>query len=390
MVLISFTQRSSVMGTRSLLVFRWGFICSVLIFSSYANSKAEVYYAGFSYLGKSDTVSQNFPYSHALNQSIDGVTKFDREMYQRLGDLDIDHFELIVGELADIQDENAISLTLALESESTSIEKIGSYYKLLIQLSAQIILFDQSSMKLVSVFPIDVQLVDVINHIPTEEDVISRFDSVFFKPSKVNVFDIFVRKLNEINPEKKYNHHIRVLNTNVAKKVEDQTKNWQAASDLSNRLGISFTRFLSDNQQVSVLPFVKGHAIGNKLAGRYANGDVYMMTIPEPDYAIDVTLTGLKRLVYEKAATGTSYIYATELKMKVYEPYSNTVFYEGKFRNGATKKVPKSQTVIDDWSSYNEAILALMDKLTTVLGKPKKSWFKKHSQAQKISRNLSN
>ena len=348
-----------------------------LLFSLNA-SAMDVYYGGFSYLGASDLIEKSYPYSNSLNTVNRGVSAFDAALVDKIRSVKINNFDLQLGDLADIRDD-AMALTLALESEMTSVEKIGDRYKLLILMSAQILLFDYKSMQVVATYPIDVQFNDSLDHQPTREDILKRYRDIYFGDSKVNILSIFIDRLKQIDPVKKYSNHLKVVNVSVKDNLMTKLGEGVSEDQLIQLMGQNFTRFLSINQSVSVLPFTKGHAIGNKLAGRYANGEVYMMEIPEPDYAIDIALVGLQKKEFSKNSSGTAYIYATQVSFKIYEPLSEEVFYQGKLFNGATKKVPTSQTNVFDWPSYSETLVALFNQLTKEMGDPDKKWFKKHS-----------
>jgi len=342
----------------------------------------DVYYGGFSYLGASNLIEINYPYSSSLNTAENGVSAFDAVLNDRVRSAKINNFNLQLGGLADIRDD-AMAMTLALESEMTSVEKIGDRYKLLILMSAQILLFDYKSMQVVATYPIDVQFNDSLDHMPTRDDILMRYRDIYFGGTKVNILSIFIDRIKKIDPVKKYANYLKVVNVRVKDNLMTKLGEGVSEDQLIQLMGQNFTRFLSVNQSVSVLPFTKGHAIGNKLAGRYANGDVYMMEIPEPDYAIDIALVALKKKEFSKNSSGTAYIYATQANFKFYEPLGGEIFYQGKLFNGATKKVPASQAEIFDWPSYSETLTVLFSQLSQELGNPDRKWFKKHSSNAK-------
>jgi hypothetical protein len=348
------------------------FFCLLLSFNAAA---MDVYYGGFSYLSE----KKDFPYTNSLNIVRGGKSAIDEVLIKKVKLVKIKNFELKLDDLADISDD-VMAMTLALDSEITSVEKIGDQYKLLILLSAQILLFDYKNMQIVATYPIDIQYNDSLDHKPTEEDILESYKEVYFGDSNVNVLSIFIDRIQQIDPKKKYSNHIKIVNVGIKDKLMAKLGNGISQDQLIQLMGQNFTRFLSINQSVSVLPFTKGHAIGQKLAVRYANsGEPQMMEIPEPDYAIDISLVGLKKKEFSKNSSGTAYIYATQAKFKFYEPLSEEIYYQGKLFNAATKKVPTSQSTVMDWPSYSETLIVLFDQVTKAVGKPDKKWFKKHS-----------
>lgn len=357
---------------RALLIFT---LCSISL-SALAES---LFYAGFSYLGDLGGIETEFPYSSRLNEVSKGISSFDYALAQKLKLRPKAQGRLILTDLADIKDETALSVTLALESELTSIEIIEDKYKVLLQVSAQLMVFDYSQMQVVATYPIDVQFIDIVSKMPDREYLINLYERFYFSDSSVNIFDIFLDKLETLKLKKKYSNHLRVVSTSIDDSVKTIIPNDVQHEHIRQMIGQNFTRFLSANQGASVLPYKKGHAVGNKLAGRFSNGDIYMMDIPEPDYSIEITLTGLKKKKYSESPAGTAWIYATQLNFKFYEELSGEVIFEDKLYSASTKTVPVSQATMDDWAAYNETLLVLFDKFTKALTKPKKTWLKKHA-----------
>jgi len=154
---------------------------------------------------------------------------------------------------------------------------------------------------------------------------------------------------------------------------------WQEdPDDFGAFLSQQFGRSLSENQNVPVLPFTKGYAIGNRMSASFAEGEVYSLTLPEPDYAVSLVLEKLVKIEYAKVAAGTSYIYGSYLSVKAEEPLSGRTYLDTTIKNGEVKKVPATQSVVDDWPAYQDSILGLMAKFTAEVDSPSKDWVEKH------------
>lgn len=98
--------------------------------------------------------------------------------------------------------------------------------------------------------------------------------------------------------------------------------------EISQKAGENFTQFLSSNQGITMLPFVKGHAVGNKLAGKFSDGRVYSLELPEPDYAIDIEVTHFVKKIHDTKSAGTSWIYVARGRFRFYEPLSGQNIFE--------------------------------------------------------------
>lgn len=339
-----------------------------------------VYYSGVSYIGTSENIDKRFRYTNKLNQKVAGVYLLDSQLYSRIKKDELP-FTLVSDQLANINDEESLSFTLALQNEAVSIEKIGSQFKILIQLDAELLFFNYRSMTIATNYPVRVQLNEVSDTEPSQADILRLLSLILFETPSDSLFDNAVAKLMNINPAMRAANTIQVVNSNVKDNAlkfaseysEDHRKY------LSEYFAQSLSQQLSSNQQISVLPFIKDHAIGNKLAGRYASGEVFSMQIPDPDYAIDLEVLAFKKQLYSEQVAGKSFIYASQAKFRFYEPLSGKTYFEEKLFNGATKVIPASQSVVDDWLSYQEALIVLFDKFTQQLSQPDKKWLKKHA-----------
>ena len=351
----------------------------------------DVYYAGFSYLGSSEFIDTNLSNSNRINSESGDTAKFDRFFLKKLQSKKFS-FNLITDKQALLGDEEALTLTLALQNEKTSIEKIGSVYKLLIELEGQLLFFDFNTMSIVASFPINTQFIDVTKTRPSEEYIRQQYHRIFLGDSKINFFKVAAERLSTIKPKRHYKNHIQLLNADVAQKAFSKSplQNEKQERRLTEYYAQSFSQLLSSNQEISVLPYTKGQAISNKLAGKYANGEVYALAIPEPDYAIVLSVLAFKKRLFSNQNAGNSYIYAAQAEFKFYEPLSGKIYYQGKLFNGESKVVPASQTEVDDWAAYNDTLKLLFHKVTQQLNSPDKSWFKKHSGNSKDFKSFKN
>jgi hypothetical protein len=115
------------------------------------------------------------------------------------------------------------------------------------------------------------------------------------------------------------------------------------------------------------------------MALAFSNGEIFNLEIPEAAYEIVLTLNGFRKVVRQKKAAGTAWIYAAYIEVQVKEPMSGDVFLNAQFKNGGLKLVPASQTLVDDWPAFQEVLLGLFDKLTKELSEPSSSWAQTYS-----------
>lgn len=344
----------------------------------------DVYFAGYSFLGEDQFIEKNYPYSKALSETKLGEqSQFDQVLNERVQGVKNRSFTLKVGELGKLgpNSPSSLVLSLALDRESVSTERVGDLYKVMVTLSAQALFVDFKSMAIVAAYPAVVRYTDALKQPPTEENIRQIVHDLYLGNLGVNIFDDFVSTLSAIE-----------LNANVANKIQvtaveigDEAKPFLPAylkTDEANAKGFvaqQFSRALSRNQKIPVLPYVKGQAIGNKMSQRFADGTVYNLEIPKPDYGITLTLSKFKKVDYAKTAAGSTYIYGAYLGVKAGIPEFGKVYFDAMLKYGATKVVSAEQQSVEDWPAFEASLLILMDQFTQVLDAPKPDWAESHA-----------
>lgn len=341
----------------------------------------EIYFAGFSYLGDSQYISSSYPFTSAINRKIDGAYYLDRHSLASLKSVRPEFFVMNISELANIDNENQLTMTLAISSETSSVERIGEKYKLWLQVIAQVFVFDFKKMKIVANHPIVVTYSEIYSESPTDVVIEDAFRANFYSENNNGVFSEFARIAATLKPINSLRNTMQVENVFIDEAVRNQLSNSVSERMFAQKTGEMFTQFLSANQKIIMLPFVKGHAIGNKLAGKFSDGKSYMVELPEADFLIDINVTHFVKKLHDSALSGDSWVYAARSHFKFYEPLSKNIIFEESLFNGSTKVVPKSQSIVDDWPAYQETLFVLFDKFTKQISSPNRQWLETHAKS---------
>ena len=353
----------------------------------------DVHFAGFAYVGDDAAGAASYPVTRALeNERAGPVSVLDAALQRHLQGFANPTFTLAFGSLASLEagKGSATVLAFALDRESVSVEQFGAKHKVVAELSAQALFVDFREMAVVATYPIVVQSIDVTDAAPTPDQLAQAVRNLYLGDGKANVFAAFATTLAGVQLNPSIERRVRVVDATIA----DAARALMAAQPgaapgvAEAALAQDFSKFLSANQHIPVLPPAKGQAIGNRMAARFADGKVYNLTIPEADYAIHLRLDELKRIEYASTAAGRSLIYGAYLQVRIDEPLTGKVFFDARLRNGATKVVPASQTSIDDAAAYQDALLALMDKFTTELSDPDPAWAETHAGDRAVAKQM--
>jgi hypothetical protein len=357
-------------------------VTSVLSFAEAVQAATGVSYAGVSYLVEYSKIETQFPYvSKIERESDDGSgSLLEKRLRNVVLNTKASHIDLKVGSLARLDEGSSTVVTLALTRELVTTEKIGNLEKLLVEISALALYFDYETMSIIGSVPMSVQYIDTSETEYSEEQKLSVVKALLMGEMEVDLVDEFANYLSSAIVEATYGATLKVsdvsLSDEVAEKFPEYIGTQQGAKTY---LAQSFSEYLSANQRVLLLPYTKGHAIGNKMAAAFSDGAVFNLTVPEADFEIHLDLRGFKKVLYSENNVGQSWVYGAFTHFTVVEPLSGKIYSEFPFKNGATKIVPKSQQSWEDWPAYQEALLAGYDQLTSSLVSPSKKWVKSHT-----------
>lgn len=353
----------------------------------------DVYFAGVAWLGDAATLDASYPYSRSLNaRSASAVTPLDAAVAERLRGVDFESFTLKFDELGSLGPDSPTALALAfvLDRETVSVETIGDARKILVELSGQALFFDFRESAVVAAFPIVDQYRHAKNSAVTPEDIADIVHQMYFGTEGVNVLADFARTLQTAKLNPNVTRRVQVTDVKYAPALGALLPAHFARDDrgFRNAVAQAFSKYLSSGQGIPVLPYSVGQAIGNRMAGRFSDGSVFDLKIPEPDYAISLDLRNLRKVEFKRTPASTTFVYGAYLHVRAAEPLSNTVFFDATLKNGASKVVPASQTTVDDWPAYQEALLALMEKFSDALRKPDAAWARGHSDDANLAQQM--
>lgn len=344
--------------------------------------KTRFYYAGFSFVGNHADNLRQYPFSTALAEEVgeDGLPILEQALVRRIRQFQRPDLTLVLGELGDYRADSALSLAFAVDWENVAVEKIGDIYKVVIDLHAQLLLFDYSSMKIVGSYPVAIQIRDAVDKEPEDVRLKSMIRALFLgNEYGANIFDEFIGKLSKIPVAETSDRYIRVTDVVLEDKAVSAmpSQTYEDQEMFRTLTAQSFGKFLSENQGVALLPYTKGEAIGSKMALRFQNGDVFNLEIPSPDYAIHLTVRGFKKVLAGKNHAKASWIYGSFVRIRVEQPDFGNVYLDIPFKHVVIKDVPHSQTQVDDWSAFQESLFSFFDQFTSQISSPSGSWLKK-------------
>lgn len=340
-----------------------------------------VQFAGFAYNGAYQDIPIAYPYTKAINvKNGQGIALLNQALMARLRHQHFKGFRFDDSKLGRIHSNNPLALAFVLTRENVSVEHIGSSYKTLVILMGQALFYNEAKREVTADYPIGFQYVDLLHTPPSQSTLQQLVRNLYVGHLSANIFRDFVKRLHTIHLRPQYGHTIRVTDVHIAPLARAPLPPAQKANLLALKSFIAdqFSVDLSAHNHVPVLPYMQGDAIGNVIALRFANGKVFNLKVPKPDYALILTLAGFKKLLYQQGTWGKSWLYGVFVHVKLLEPLSGHVYMSAMVKKGAIKIVPKSQTNVSNWPAYEQTLSSLLDQLSLAVAHPTRHWARIH------------
>ncbi|WP_031484942.1 hypothetical protein [Maridesulfovibrio frigidus] len=345
--------------------------------------KERVLYSGFAFLGEHADIKSQYKYSdqiYNLNNA-EGRPLVEKMLSEIMQKTDSKNIEIITGELGQLDSGEGLAMAIALDWEDVAVETLEEgLIKAVYNLHGQILFFDFIKMEVVASYPFGVRVTDCTSGIPSEEHKLEIFKKLYLSDiAGVNFLDSLCSLLTDAE--------VKSSASNLTFKVEDVVleakanefvvKNFPNDREEAFKIFVAqqFSSFFAKNLKTSILPYTKGKAIGNKMAGRFANGDVFELTVPDGDYPITIAIRGFKKVKLDENGTGESWVYGSYVRLIVESALGDVV--NSKIKNGAVKIVPAGQLTVADSSAFVESLLVLFDKTTKQIEICDSDWLKK-------------
>ena len=347
-----------------------------------ATTKQTVLYAGLAYLANCNEIARTLPFLHqaighgacglqpgvdaAFSRAIDSVTNDRVDLVKHLGDAD---------------SGNALSIVLALDRENVWSTPMRGGIAVAYDVSAQLLTFDFTEKKIVGVFPIHIRYFDFVDQPRSHEEHVSIMRRlVLDQDFTVNLLQEFHALASDITPKMSYGGYLRVRNVDLT----DNTKAYldeQNVNHSAYRTWIAqvLSQALSHKLEMPILPYTAGHAIGAKIAGRFANGTAFALTLPPADYVVDLTVRGMVRKKLDESRSRVAWSFVIGLGVTALEPLSGTTYLEANFQKGKVKVTSNSAGGLDEWGAFGEAAILLAEGVASQIVTKQATWIREHS-----------
>lgn len=363
-------------------------LCCGLLFTLAASSLAasegrqKILYAGLAYMANCAEIALAFRYLHQAigNGACDLEPGVDAIFSRAIDSVTNDRI-VFAKDLGDADSGDALSVVLALDRENVWSTPMRGGFSIAYDVSAQLLTFDFTEKKIVGVFPIHIRYFDFVDEPRSDAEHVSIMrDLVLDQGFPVNLLDEFVGLASRFAPKRSYGGYLRVRLVDLAARAEAYLNERHADHD-AYRTWIAqvVSQALSRGLEMPILPYTTGHAIGGKIAARFANGQAFTFALPPADYVVDLRVRGMvpKKLDETKSRVAWSFVFG--LGVTASEPISGATYLDADFQKGKVKVVSNSHGGVDDWSAFGEAAILLAEDLADQVVKREAAWIREHS-----------
>ena len=367
-----------------------GAIAFASVFSVTAYAQVpQVVLAGVAYSGDAQTIAARFPYSLRYEQTLKaaGETPYAK-VRQSIALAAPTNLEVLTAQIDELKGrDQALVVSLVVNSETVSIEQFGQLRKLFVMIRGQALFFDFKSMAVVRAYPISFAYIDTFDRPPTEEEIMTRVRQVYEGTSaKPGLYARFAGTLAKATLPTQVPRYLQVsrvsLSPDVVNALPDYLKSSPAVAETWAADLVS--EAISTRLGVPLIPYSKGYAIGNVMSMRVSDSTVFTLKLPKPDYEISADFTGLKKIKYGEVNAGASFIYGSYATLKIEEPMSGTTYLNTALKNGEVKVVPITQTYVDDFPAFYDSLNGMFGKLADAVGGKGNTWVKSAAAAPDI------
>ena len=377
-------------------------------------AKPEIHWAGFSFAGDAAAVSVAYPHSYAVYVKEQDAATHEPLLEMRLREAvqaaAPASFDFVLGKQIRLKKGNGLAMSCALDGELIFVDRLSDCNAISIWLSAQILVFDFSNRNLVACFPVGVILRTTTNRAPDDKFLQTCIRRMLLESDgadNISLVAEFSRRVQTLRIRDSYPvrlqlRHVEFSDKALAKMPAEVTRNEHAIAMLKYFIGNSFNKALSSKAQIPTLPFIVGRgdiAAGDSrainaggsmaiLMGTVSDGNVYNLTIPEPDYVFDLKVDGFAKAKVSEKPGIQKWVYASYVDTKMLVSPSGTMFLNKQFINPRYEDVPLGSE-LDDWGVYRSSLYELMSRIgESVSDNPNQEWLSAQNESGSLEGQL--
>lgn len=347
-------------------------------------------FAGIAYLSNADEVDVRFTLARTLEQLAE-------QRGTPLGGVLLDALRRAsIPVRTDLARRNGLAVVFAFDDEYRTVEALqGMGYKVVSTLSGQVLTIDfREGMAIVqSTLPVTAEYVDVQGQRPGAEydDAVAvAMLPMFVRDDETSQFYAAASIVAALPAPGSAvcRARLRVDSFDTVTTRLSASRFGDDSTRLRQALTAALLRTWVTAARQPMLPSASSQAQG-QMQARFANGEIYRLEIPDPDYVLELGDIRARRI--EAGGNAAIRIDAVGLQfdMTVVEPMSRATVARGTFRRVVTDTVPRLRQEADEWTGVVNSANALTAAIAAAARRDDRCWFEANDLAHSSHPSLS-
>ena len=358
----------------------------LLFLTSKAQAITNVTYGGFSY----GSILPENSLTRFVHDRSNGQSVIDKALLQTVKKINNQSFQLSYGLLKDgLSEKDQNVLVLALDDELIDYITIegDDLTRTDIILSFQIIFFNAKNNSLNASIPIEVSKVLNSSKPLSKDQLVNELKNMY----ENEVMQYFLQLINNFELKNKYNNRIGVTEVLFEEKAETYINKNSKNNDIfkKNKFAKNLSSFLSFNNNIAIVPYSRDRTTSTIML-KFQNS-TRTIKLPNPDYHIHLTIRGFKNVLFKEGNIDEQWIYGSYVKIKIFQPELDEVYFEEKFKNGLNVEFSKRSTKNKEsfeWIFFIDSLKMLFDNFSKQTIQIDKKWLKNANGNKKIKKSF--
>ncbi|MCC5840707.1 MAG: hypothetical protein JJT96_11330 [Opitutales bacterium] len=354
----------------------------------------DVYWAGSSFIGEANRVSEDFPHISAILQEKDGsgASSLEVSLFRHLEAAIPAPLKTVAHGMANLDVAAPLVMTCAFDLEQVRVERLRDLYRISVLVSAQLLVVDFETMMIESAQPVLIRLIDVSESEPSPNHLQQLVRAALVGNDGVeSVFSHLADRARSFDPRHRAGARVRVANVDITHAAAaegglDDLARVRMEHNLAYQLG----KFLSENTKIPVVPYSRssnqkgvvvadlGHSIGARMTAVFANGDVYSLSVPSADFEFHVQIERLIKQEHASSPAATTFIYGLLANVELRDAFRNQALVGRRYKYGRSEVVSQRLAVAQDEFQHAETVWAFFDSLSQQFLSPDARWAAAH------------
>ena len=351
-----------------------------------AQAENKIIYGGFSY----GSILPENTFTKYVHDRSNGQSEIDKLLFESSKKINNNSFKLSYELLNDgLSEKDQNVLVLALDDESIDFITIegDNLTRTDIILSFQVIFFNAKNNSLNASIPIEVSKVLNSSKPLSKNQIISELKNMY----ENEVMEYFLQLVNNFELKNKYNNRIGITEVIFEENAENFINQNTQNNDIfkKNKFAKNLSSLLSFNNNIAIVPYSKDRTTSTIML-KFENS-TREIKLPNPDYHIHLTIRGFKNILFKEGNIDEQWIYGSYVKIKIFQPDLEKVYFDEKLKNGLNVEFSKRSTKNKDsfeWIFFIDSLKILFDNFSKQTVEIDKKWLKSASKNKKINKSF--